>query len=121
MQAIGTRSYSDPLTFRKVPLDKAESTRASHRSPLLLEMEVVPRLSSAFPACCALDGVEHFRASRRLQVWSANEVADDWLKIGPGQVYWRALQHIEANHRGILLLHDIQPKTCRRCLTCCGS
>jgi hypothetical protein len=40
---------------------------------------------------------------------AADEVADDWLKIGPGQVYWRALQRIQANHRGTLLLHDIQP------------
>ena len=43
--------------------------------------------------------------------WSADFPADDWTRISPAQVYSRALQRIEANGKGILLLHDIQAKT----------
>ena len=43
--------------------------------------------------------------------WSVDATADDWTKISPAQVYSRALQGIEANGKGILLLHDIQAKT----------
>ena len=63
------------------------------------------------PGLLRADGVEHYLASRNLQVWSADFLADDWLRIGPAQVYSRALQRIEADHKGILLLHDIQVKT----------
>ena len=63
------------------------------------------------PGLLRADGIEHYLASRNLQVWSADFLADDWLRIGPAQVYSRALQRIEADHKGILLLHDIQAKT----------
>src|SRR5260370_18537940 len=63
------------------------------------------------PGLWRADGVEHYLASRNLQVWSADFLADDWTRIGPAQVYSRALQRIEADHKGILLLHDIQAKT----------
>ena len=57
------------------------------------------------------DGVERYLASQHIQVWSADFPADDWTKITPAEVYERALAHIEAYHKGILLLHDIQPRT----------
>jgi len=63
------------------------------------------------PGLLRADGVERYLASRNLQVWSADFLADDWTRIGPAQVYSRALQRIEADHKGILLLHDIQVKT----------
>jgi hypothetical protein len=43
--------------------------------------------------------------------WSADFLADDWTNISPVQVYARALRRIEANGKGILLLHDIQTRT----------
>jgi hypothetical protein len=43
--------------------------------------------------------------------WSADFPADDWTKITPAQVLSRALQRVEANGKGILLLHDIQTET----------
>src|SRR5262249_12889895 len=38
-------------------------------------------------------------------------LADDWTNISAAQVYARALRRIEANGKGILLLHDIQART----------
>ncbi len=56
---------------------------------------------------------ESFLASRRLAVWSADEVADDWHRgITPTQIVRKAMSRIEAKgHRGVLLLHDIHPAT----------
>jgi hypothetical protein len=63
------------------------------------------------PGLLRADGVERYAASQNLQVWSTDFLADDWTRIGSAQVYSRALQRIEAAHKGILLLHDIQPRT----------
>ncbi|HMA74781.1 MAG TPA: polysaccharide deacetylase family protein [Xanthobacteraceae bacterium] len=110
---IGTHSYSHPLTFQRMSLDKAE-----------LEVnEGIAAVASALgdgtgpapffriPGLLRAEGVEHYLAFRHVQVWSADFPADDWLRIGPVQVYARALQRIEANHKGILLLHDIHERT----------
>lgn len=37
--------------------------------------------------------------------------ADDWLRIGPAEVYRRALRNIDQIGRGILILHDTRPHT----------
>ena len=55
------------------------------------------------PGLLRVEGVEHYLAAQNIQVWSADEVADDWLRIGPGQVYSRALQRIEAKTLPYLL------------------
>ena len=110
---IGTHSYSHPLTFQKMSLDKAQleidEGIASVAGALGDGTEPAPFFR--IPGLLRADGVERYLASRHIQIWSADFPADDWLKIGPGQVYSRALQRIEANHKGILLLHDIQPRT----------
>src|SRR5579872_3470403 len=110
---IGTHSYSHPLTFHKMSLEKAQ-------------FEINERIASVnwawgegnttapffrIPGLLRADGVERYLASQHIQVWSADFPADDWTKISPAQVYARALKNIEVNHRGILLLHDIQPRT----------
>jgi peptidoglycan/xylan/chitin deacetylase (PgdA/CDA1 family) len=110
---IGTHSYSHPLTFHRMSLDKAEF---EINQGIALVTSALgdgsgPAPFFRIPGLLRVEGVEHYLASQNIQVWSADEVADDWLKIGPSQVYSRALQRIEANHKGILLLHDIQPRT----------
>jgi peptidoglycan/xylan/chitin deacetylase (PgdA/CDA1 family) len=110
---IGTHSYSHPFTFHKMSLDKAQleidEGIAAVTSALGDGTEPAPFFR--VPGLLRADGVERYLASRHIQVWSADFPADDWLKIGPAQVYSRALQRIEANRKGILLLHDIQAKT----------
>ena len=63
------------------------------------------------PGLLRSDAIEHYAAARHLMIWSADFLADDWHRISSEQVYERALRHIEANHRGILLLHDIHERT----------
>jgi peptidoglycan-N-acetylglucosamine deacetylase len=110
---IGTHSYSHPLTFHRMSLERAEfeinEGIASVASALGDGTGPAPFFR--VPGLLRADGVEHYLASRNIQVWSADFLADDWTRIGPAQVYSRALQRIEADHKGILLLHDIQAKT----------
>jgi peptidoglycan/xylan/chitin deacetylase (PgdA/CDA1 family) len=110
---IGTHSYSHPLTFHRMSVEKAqfEINQGIASVTASLGDGTGPAPFFRIPGLLRADGVEHYLASQNLQVWSADFLADDWTKIGPGQVYSRALQRIEANHKGILLLHDIQTKT----------
>jgi len=63
------------------------------------------------PGLLRTEGVERYLASQHIQIWSADFPADDWTKIAPAEVIERALTRLEANHKGILLLHDIQART----------
>ncbi len=111
--SIGTHSYSHPLTFHRMSLEKAqfEINQGIASVTAALGDGSGPAPFFRIPGLLRADGVERYAASQNLQVWSADFLADDWTKIGPAQVYSRALQRIEAAHKGILLLHDIQVKT----------
>jgi peptidoglycan/xylan/chitin deacetylase (PgdA/CDA1 family) len=110
---VGTHSYSHPLTFHRMSMERAqfEINEGIAAVTAALGDGAGPAPFFRVPGLLRADAVEHYLASLNLQVWSADFLADDWLKIGPAQVYWRALQRIEANHKGILLLHDIQART----------
>jgi len=43
--------------------------------------------------------------------WSVDLAADDWTRINNREVARRAISRLEARGKGILLLHDIQPRT----------
>ena len=43
--------------------------------------------------------------------WSVDAVADDWTPIDSAEIVRRAVSRLEANGKGILLLHDIKPLT----------
>jgi peptidoglycan/xylan/chitin deacetylase (PgdA/CDA1 family) len=110
---IGTHSYSHPLTFHKMSLEKAQFEINEGIASVNWALGEGAATAPFFriPGLLRAEGVEHYLASRHLQVWSADFPADDWTKISPAQVYARALKNIEVNHKGILLLHDIQPRT----------
>jgi peptidoglycan-N-acetylglucosamine deacetylase len=110
---IGTHSYSHPLSFHRMSMERAqfEINEGIASVTAALGDGTGPAPFFRVPGLLRADGVERYLASRNLQVWSADFLADDWTRIGPAQVYSRALQRIEADHKGILLLHDIQIKT----------
>jgi peptidoglycan/xylan/chitin deacetylase (PgdA/CDA1 family) len=110
---IGTHSYSHPLTFHRMSLERAEFEINEGIAAVAAALGdgTGPAPFFRIPGLARADAVERYLASLNLQVWSADFLADDWLRIGPAQVYWRALQRIEANRKGILLLHDIHPRT----------
>ena len=63
------------------------------------------------PGLLRAEAVERYLGSQGIQTWSADFPADDWRHIPASRVYDLAIRRIEAKGKGILLLHDIQPRT----------
>src|SRR5262249_44333990 len=63
------------------------------------------------PGLARNDGIEEYTRAQGLQIWSTDFLADDWRHISSQRVHDLALQRLAANGKGILLLHDIQPRT----------
>jgi hypothetical protein len=63
------------------------------------------------PGLLRQKSVEQYLAAHGDMTWSADFVADDWTRINDREVARRAISRIEARGKGILLLHDIHPRT----------
>jgi len=111
--SIGTHTQDHPLNFQRAPLPTVETEVdegiASVSAALGDPKDVAPFFR--IPGLLREQQVEDFLTSRGLMIWSADFPADDWKHIRPQEVYRRALSRIEARHKGVLLLHDIQPAT----------
>ena len=110
---VGTHSMTHPLTFNKMPLDKAEAQINGGIEWTSAAMTDPSKLAPFFriPGLMRAEGVENLLISRGIQVWSADFPADDWRHISSDRVYQLAIQRLEAKGKGILLLHDIQART----------
>ncbi|WP_439409857.1 polysaccharide deacetylase family protein [Bradyrhizobium sp. DASA03076] len=110
---VGTHSMTHPLTMDRMPIDKAEAEINGGIEWTSAAMTDPSKLAPFFriPGLMRADGVENYLISRGIQVWSADFPADDWRHVSPDRVYQLAVQRLEAKGKGILLLHDIQPRT----------
>jgi peptidoglycan-N-acetylglucosamine deacetylase len=108
---VGTHSQTHPLRLHKVPLSKAEQEINDGIASVTSVLGEPPAPFFRIPGLARTNAIDQYLASQNLMTWSADFPADDWIRISPAQVYSRALQRIEANGKGILLLHDIQAKT----------
>jgi peptidoglycan/xylan/chitin deacetylase (PgdA/CDA1 family) len=108
---IGTHSQSHPLKLHKVSLAKAEEELGGGVASVTSVLGHPPAPFIRIPGLARTNAIDQYLGSQNLMTWSADFPADDWTKISPTQVYTRALQRIEAYGKGILLLHDIQPRT----------
>lgn len=110
---IGTHTQNHPLYFYKMQGAAAQKEIddgiASVKSALGQTGAPAPFFRA--PGLALTKSTERYLTSHNLMIWSADVVADDWTNISPSQVYSRALKRLEARGRGILLLHDIQPRT----------
>ncbi|MET4388965.1 peptidoglycan/xylan/chitin deacetylase (PgdA/CDA1 family) [Bradyrhizobium sp. F1.4.3] len=110
---VGTHSMNHPLTFNKMPIEKAEAEINGGIEWTSAAMTDPSQLAPFFriPGLMRAEGVEDYLISRGIQVWSADFPADDWRHVSPDRVYQLAIQRLEAKGKGILLLHDIQART----------
>jgi len=110
---VGTHSQNHPLTFKRMPIEKAEAEINAGIASTTAAMTDPSALAPFFriPGLERSTVVEDYLASRGIQVWSADFPADDWRHISPDRVYQLAIQRLEAKHKGVLLLHDIQQRT----------
>jgi peptidoglycan-N-acetylglucosamine deacetylase len=49
--------------------------------------------------------------SRGIMTWSADINSDDWMNFSADEVVTLALERLAAAGKGVMLLHDIEPKT----------
>lgn len=110
---IGTHTQHHPLTMDRMPIEKAKKEiddGITSVSAALGDPSVVAPFFR-IPGLLRAEGVEEYLASRSIQIWSADFLADDWRHISSSRVYELAIKRLEEKGKGILLLHDIQART----------
>lgn len=111
--SIGTHSQNHPLSFHRMTLDEAKQEVDAGIASTAAVLGDRAALSPFFriPGLLRAQAVESYLADQGLQAWSADFPADDWRPITAAQVFQIAMQRLEAKGKGIVLLHDIQPRT----------
>src|SRR6516164_7869843 len=111
---IGTHSEDHPTRFGQLPVEKMRHEIDWGISDVSAALGDSKYLAPFFriPGLARSDVVESELAARGLIVFSSDTVADDWHRhIKPNQIIALAMRRLEALGKGILLLHDIHPKT----------
>jgi peptidoglycan/xylan/chitin deacetylase (PgdA/CDA1 family) len=111
---IGTHSETHPLTFRRMPLAKAQEQIdqgfASVQKALGDDYKVAPFFR--YPGLMHKAESEAYLAEKGIMVWSADFPGDDWKRrVNAKEVTRRSISRLEARGRGVLLLHDIHKVT----------
>jgi peptidoglycan-N-acetylglucosamine deacetylase len=110
---IANHSQNHPFTFHKMTVDHAaqeiEDGYASLRDALGDPKAVSPFFR--IPGLLRQTSVEQYLAAHNYMTWSVDFLADDWTHINNREITRRAINRMEAQGKGILLLHDIQPAT----------
>ncbi|HXW27236.1 MAG TPA: polysaccharide deacetylase family protein [Xanthobacteraceae bacterium] len=110
---VASHSQNHPLIFTRLSMAGAENEieqgRASVAAALGDERALAPFFR--FPGLGRSNAIEDYLVSRGMMTWSADFPADDWRHITAQQVFARALDRLERKGKGVLLLHDIQPRT----------
>src|SRR5712672_3354366 len=111
--SIGTHTQNHPSRMNRMSIERArqeiDDGIASVKTALGDDTVLAPFFR--IPGLSRTEAVEDYLASQGIQIWSADFPADDWHHISPSRVYDIAIKRLEANGRGILLLHDIQART----------
>jgi peptidoglycan/xylan/chitin deacetylase (PgdA/CDA1 family) len=110
---VANHSQNHPFTFRKMAVEEAaqevEDGFASLQAALGDPKAVAPFFR--IPGLLRQNSVEQYLAAHDVMTWSTDVLADDWTRINAKEVVKRAINRMEAHHKGILLLHDIKPVT----------
>jgi peptidoglycan/xylan/chitin deacetylase (PgdA/CDA1 family) len=111
--SIGTHSQSHPLSFHRMTLEQAKQEVDAGIASTAAALGDATALSPFFriPGLLRAEAVESYLTDQGLQAWSADFPADDWRHISSAQVFQIAMTRLEAKGKGIVLLHDIQPRT----------
>jgi peptidoglycan/xylan/chitin deacetylase (PgdA/CDA1 family) len=111
--SIGTHSQSHPLSFHRTTPEQVKQEVEAGIASTAAALGDATALSPFFriPGLLRAEAVETYLADQGLQAWSADFPADDWRHISSAQVFQIAMKRLEAKGKGIVLLHDIQPRT----------
>src|SRR6201989_2607934 len=64
-----------------------------------------------FPGFESTPAILDLLQSRGISVFSTDVLANDWVRMTPGQEMNLLVKRLKLVNRGIILLHDSQPKT----------
>jgi peptidoglycan/xylan/chitin deacetylase (PgdA/CDA1 family) len=110
---IGNHSQNHSLHFHELGQPRArrevEQGLRSIKAALGNDAAIAPFFR--IPGLNRTWAIERYAETHDISIWSSDTLADDWTPIGAEQVLKRALARLEGKRRGILLLHDIQPRT----------
>jgi peptidoglycan-N-acetylglucosamine deacetylase len=111
--SIGTHTQNHPLSMNRMPIESArqeiDDGIASVKAALGDDAALAPFYRN--PGLSRAEEVDEYLASKGIQIWSADFLADDWRHVSSSRVYDLAIKRLEEKGRGILLLHDIQART----------
>ncbi|NVN86694.1 MAG: polysaccharide deacetylase family protein [Rhodopseudomonas sp.] len=110
---IGTHSQNHPLSMNRMSIERAQQEINDGIAATTAALGDASAVAPFFriPGLLRAEGVEDYLASQGIQTWSADFPADDWRPISAARVYELAINRLEAKGKGILLLHDIHPRT----------
>lgn len=111
---IATHSANHPLHFDKLSGDRLDEQIDGGIAAVGAALGDPAAVAPFFriPGLRRSETVENALAARALVVFGADAVADDWHhNIAPAQIIERAMTRLEKHNGGILLLHDIHPRT----------
>jgi peptidoglycan/xylan/chitin deacetylase (PgdA/CDA1 family) len=110
---VASHSQNHPLIFTRLPMAAAEKEIEDGRASVAAALGDERALAQffRFPGLGRSNAIEEYLAAHGFMTWSADIVADDWRRITPQQVITRALNRLDHRGKGVLLLHDIQPRT----------
>jgi peptidoglycan/xylan/chitin deacetylase (PgdA/CDA1 family) len=111
---IGTHSQNHPLTFERMSLQRVEREVNDGIESAAIALGD-PKAEAPFfriPGLLRSKLVEDYLGSRKIAIWSADVVADDWFRhVTAADIVRKAMSRIEAKGRGVILLHDIHQAT----------
>jgi peptidoglycan/xylan/chitin deacetylase (PgdA/CDA1 family) len=109
--SIGTHTQDHPMGMKRMSIERARQEIDDGIASVTAALgEGEPAPFFRIPGLSRADGVEDYLASRGIQIWSADFPADDWRHVSSSRVYDLAIKRLEDHGKGILLLHDIQPR-----------
>jgi peptidoglycan/xylan/chitin deacetylase (PgdA/CDA1 family) len=110
---VASHTQNHPRIFTRLPMPAAEKEieegRASVAAALGDERALAPFFR--FPGLGRSETIEEYLGAHGLMTWSADFLADDWRHITAQQELTLALDRLDRAGKGVLLLHDIQPRT----------
>jgi peptidoglycan-N-acetylglucosamine deacetylase len=108
---IGTHTQNHPMhrMSRSRATVEIEAGVVSIASALGSRQAVAPFFR--FPGLYRTSAVETYLRSRGVMVWSMDVDSDDYRSISGKTMVQRIVSNLEKSRGGILLMHDIQPKT----------
>src|SRR5215510_14980938 len=111
---IGTHSQDHPHAFERLSMRRVEREVDGGINSVTAALGDANALSPFFriPGLGRTNAIERFLEGKQLVTWSADVDTNDWWRgSSPGAIVKRAMRRLNAEGRGIILMHDIHRAT----------